>query len=449
MASSNKVEVTLRDTLLSALLSLPNPKALLIAYSGGVDSHVLLHALVSVQQKLIKQFPDLTIKAIYIDHGLQDQSNQWAEHCAQQAELLCVSFEAVTVSISKGKGQSLEAVARKARYKALANQIKQGEYLLTAQHADDQIETVLLQWLRGAGPNGLAAMPRQSQFAEGFHLRPFLSITRDEILQYAQQYQLSWIEDPSNQSIEFDRNYLRQKVVPILKERWPSLAKTTQRSAQHCANAAASVNLIAKEEYQRIAAVDQKQLPIIKLAEFDAVQQSNILRYWLELNNAPCPNQKHIEQIVMHLIPHQGQMPCVAWAKIEIRRFNDCLFLLDSLPLQKFQEGIWHKQEDFMLGMGRKLIIKESVGKGIDAQKWQAATVKVAFRQGGEKIQQPNKVHHTTLKHLLQELNIPPWERARLPLIYLDGSLAAVVGVCIDQAFQAESNQAAYDIRLV
>ena len=216
----------------SALDQHKQPRHVYVAYSGGVDSHVLLHFCASI--KLLKD----KITAVYVHHGLQAEAESWAKHCEKTAEGLGVDFLVLRVNAYAKSGESPEEAARNARYAALKSLMDADDMLLLAQHREDQLETVLLQLFRGSGLRGLSGMPERMAFGQGVMLRPLLNIPKQAINDYAQAHQLSWVEDPSNQSNDYDRNFLRNAVVPLLKQRWPAIDKTVSRSAKHCADAA-------------------------------------------------------------------------------------------------------------------------------------------------------------------------------------------------------------------
>jgi len=210
---------------------------MIIAYSGGLDSHVLLHAVAAMRAELT----GCEFIAVHINHGLSEKAGQWTKHCANQCEVLNITFAHINVDAKNKTGESPEAVAREVRYQAFREFMQPGDCLLTAHHQDDQAETLLIQLLRGAGPRGLAAMPYYSDFAEGWHARPLLNFSRDELHEYAQQTfsqnQSAWIDDESNSDTRFDRNFLRHEIIPKLKARFPGMAATLSRSAGLCAEA--------------------------------------------------------------------------------------------------------------------------------------------------------------------------------------------------------------------
>ena len=242
MVSSAKLDSNWLFDCLKKYADQSEIKTWCLAYSGGVDSQVLLHLL-----SALNKTHGLNIRAVYIDHGLQQASKQWQQHCAKSCESLSIPFQSIYVN-AHAKGESPEAAARHARYGALAELISDDSCLLTAQHQDDQAETFLLQLFRGAGAAGLSAMPVYTKFSKGFHLRPLLGISQKQILDYAEHHQLSWVEDPSNQDHQYDRNYLRHSLMPLLKQRWPAIDKTLSVAAQQQAENASLINQLAQHD---------------------------------------------------------------------------------------------------------------------------------------------------------------------------------------------------------
>ncbi|MCB1775924.1 MAG: tRNA lysidine(34) synthetase TilS, partial [Candidatus Competibacteraceae bacterium] len=237
------------DRHLSRLLTAHPHTRLVIGYSGGVDSHVLLHVLATQQALGLAR----TVEAIYIDHGLHAVSAVWGEHCAAVCRDLNLPFRVLKIDAGPMPGESPEAAARRARYAALAAELGPDSALLTAHHRDDQAETLLLQLLRGAGPHGLAAMPEAARLGEGWLLRPFLDVDRAELLVYARERRLCWIEDASNADTGFNRNYLRHQVLPVLRARWPAVNRTLSRSARLCAETATGLDEEAAADLARVA----------------------------------------------------------------------------------------------------------------------------------------------------------------------------------------------------
>lgn len=398
-------------------------KTFWVAYSGGVDSHVLLHAL--VQNKSGSQ----NIRAIHIHHGLQVQADEWSEHCTQQAKNLAVSIEIKRVDAKASQGQSPEAAAREARYAALSGIIQKEDVLLTAHNQNDQAETLLLQLIRGAGVKGLAAMPQQTQFNQGILCRPFLEVSRASILSYAQHYQLKWIEDPSNENTHFDRNYLRQTIFHLLTTRWPSIEKTFSRSAEHCASASEILDELAKDDFIYSVNQNNNAMNIEKLLTLSLARQKNVLRYWIEEQELPLPSTAHLERLMHDVIPAaEDKIPCMHWPGAEIRRYKGFLFAMP--PLAAFDSTLeipWDLKTPLDLPGDLGVIEKEDQnikGKALSSIE---GPVVIRFRQGGEVMKVPARQGSHELKKLFQEWNVLPWCRNRIPLIFVGKELVAVL----------------------
>jgi len=397
-----------------------------LAYSGGVDSQVLLHLLHLTQLK---------VSAVYIDHCLQAQSADWAEHCRQQCEVLKIPFQVIRVDGRATQGESPEAAARAARYGALKSLIQTDSCLLTAQHQDDQTETVLLQLLRGAGAAGLAGMPDIAKFGEGWHARPLLDISQKNILNYAQTNQLSWVEDPTNQHVNIDRNYLRHSVIPDVIERWPALNKTLSVFAQQQAENADLLNQLAQQDLELVLCDEQSVLEINQLNKMADARLRNVLRYWFKTIKSPLPSRAVLEQIVQQIktTSHDSALR-VSWAGYEVRRFRDRLYWLKKIKHDASQEYNCDVNEIlFLSSIDKHLRFKKVktneknilfVLKALVNDK----VISVRFRQGGEKIKPAGRNASHDLKSLFQEASVPTWQRDRVPLLFIGNDLVAVVG---------------------
>ena len=279
------------------------PSRYWVAYSGGVDSHVLLHALHNLGEP---------VTAIHVHHGLNALANAWQQHCQSVCAAMQLPFYMTQLHIQCGPKDSWEAEARKARYAYFASMVPQGDLLLTGHHQEDQAETVLLQLLRGAGPKGLSAMPA--------HKGPLLTVSRQEILVYAKQHQLVWVEDESNLNERYARNYLRQRVMPLLKQRWPSMAATLSRSARLCAE---SEGLLAEYAQQLLAACQVTEgLSIPALKQLSVAQQKLVLRHYLQRRAFPLPSEIKLETILNNVVyARLDRKPVVQWAdRVATRR---------------------------------------------------------------------------------------------------------------------------------
>lgn len=400
---------------------------IVIAYSGGVDSHVLLHICAS-QVKIRSR-----ILAVYVNHGLQAVADDWAQHCRQQADALEVRYLCLNVNAKAANGESPEAAARNARYQALQSVIDRGDCLLLAQHREDQLETMLLQLFRGAGVQGLAAMPVSIPFAGGTLVRPLLTVAQADILTYAQQHGLKWIEDPSNQSSDFDRNYLRNQIVPLLKQRWPSVDKTVARSAQHCGAASALLDDWGQRFLGCIINPTNKSLDIEQLKQCTELQSNWLLRQWFKILGLKPPSQALLQTIKQQLLTAHGNAnPEIRTQAHLLRKYRQQLFCLPErqcLALQTSHD--WPSTMPAISLPNNYVLSRIPASSGLAQKLWHHAKISLQPRRGGEKIKLPGRDGQHCLKKLFQEAGIPPWERETRPLVYIDDRLAAVAGLWI------------------
>jgi len=424
--------------LLSTLQRLPVCRQYWLAYSGGRDSHVLLHALAMLREEL-----SATLQVVHIDHGLHRQSSQWSQHCKCVCEALQLPLIIRRVHAHPEAGESPEAAARRARYTMLASLLVAGDILLTAHHQDDQAETLLLQLLRGAGPHGLAAMPEQKNFANGILARPLLAFTRAELQAYADQYALCWLDDPSNDEHSFRRNYLRHQVMPALQARWPASAHTMSRSARLCAEAASLLDELAAQDLATITHGDG--LSISGLQALTPTRQRNILRYWCVHRSLPLPGEAHIHQLQQQMGAAADGSPMVCWPGVEVRRYQDCWYFMPPLqPLDTTMVLDWDTQTPLILPHGCLSAACSGTGVGLVAEVLKQH-VTVRFRRGGERW--PNASgRHQALKKILQRRRVAPWLRNRLPLIFINDELAAVADMMVSSRYAARAGQAAIQL---
>lgn len=430
-----KVSFLLSSQLIESVLTLANPVGrIYIAYSGGVDSHVLLHLCACTPSLKDK------ITAVYVHHGLQAAAEAWPEHCQQIAAALGIDFKVLRVNAGAANGQSPEEAARDARYTAFKTLLKAGDVLLVGQHREDQLETVLLQLFRGAGLAGLSGMPDRMPFGQGMLLRPFLNIAKQTINDYARQQQLSWVEDPTNQCSDYDRNFLRNEVLPLLKQRWPVIDKTVSRSAAHCAEALGLVNEIAEQFFEQVFNQADQTLIISQLHLKSLLHQKLIIRQWFAQIGLKMPSQDLVGRILDEVVgANEQSVPLISTQGFEIRRYRDKLYCLPQAVIEIQQTKSWSNHQRLInIGNHQALRWIESP-TGILAEHWHAAQIEIKFRSGGEKIRLYGRTGHHSLKKLFQEAGIPPWEREQMPLIYLNGCLAAVGDLWISAEFYAEN----------
>ncbi|MGA3157045.1 MAG: tRNA lysidine(34) synthetase TilS [Steroidobacteraceae bacterium] len=411
-------------------------RRLCIAYSGGIDSTALL-ALAAP----LRRSQHVHVRALHIHHGLQAEAGQWAEAAAARCRVLQLPLTVRQVQVARTKGDSPEAAARLARYGAFAEELAAGELLLLAQHQDDQLETVLLQLLRGAGPAGLAAMSVLSSCGAGQLARPLLGVRRVQLEAVVRKQGLSWSEDPSNRALHFDRNYLRHQVLPALLERWPAAAATVSRSAALMAEAQLQLEQMADTLLAQALEGEALSVPILR--RFSARERRQVVRRYLRARHLALPDQRRLLEIVGPVLQARADAhTCVRYGEVEIHRFGAQLLARSRLPplLANLIDWRWGREPALALaGAGELTLVPQVYGPLRLAALPEVLTVR--FRQGGERLAMPHG--HGSLKHLLQERRVPPWLRARVPLIYAGERLLAVADLWSDPALKAGGGAAA------
>lgn len=420
-----------------------------IAYSGGLDSSVLLHAASACFGRLASQPAALTqsphqspnesptdqlispeLRAIHVDHGLHPESARWAEHCRTQASRLGVSLTERSLGLRRKKGESLEALARTARYAVFSELLAPGDVLATAQHLDDQAETLLLALLRGSGVHGLAAMPAVSGLGAGLLLRPLLGFSRADVLDYAEQEGIAWIDDPSNADVGLDRNLLRHQVIPLLRPRWPSVNLTVARSASHCAEAAGLLDESADEWLARLDGQRPRTLSVDRLRTLSQARCRLVIRRWLVREGFRPPPSVVVERLIAEAMgAAPDRAPLVAWPGCEVRRYRGDLYALAPLPAlpdadSRAADGpalTWDGRAPLLLPQGLGMLNLPIGGAGVDG-------LSVCFGRFGLRCRVGNGSSHA-LKQLYQQAGVPAWLRPYVPLLMLEGDLAAIAGV--------------------
>lgn len=398
----------------------------LLAFSGGLDSHVLLHGLARLRTSI----PGLVIRAIHIDHGLQSESAAWQRHCQYICDDLGVSLEIISLGLQPEPGQSIEAIAHEARYQVFADHIQADEILLTAHHQDDQAETLLLNLLRGAGAAGLAAMPQSRVFHDTLLCRPLLNCSQQELQSYAREHQLNWIEDPSNQSLAFDRNYLRHEIFPRLQGRWPAVAKTLSRAAQWQTESHELLSGLVQQKLTVLTGSEPYTLSVPGLLNCEEPLQKAILRQWLSQLGFTMPSAVKLKHVMNDvLIAKVDAKPCVSWTGCEIRRYRGEVYALSPLPTHDpAQSYPWPDYLKSLPVPSLGITINKDILAGFVPLLAQTdLAVHIGFRQGGEKLLLSSG-KHISLKNFLQNKQVPPWERSRVPLVYLGKTIIAIPG---------------------
>jgi tRNA(Ile)-lysidine synthase len=434
------------STLRAILARHPPSPGYWIAYSGGLDSRVLLHLCATLK----RQQPDLNFAAVHIHHGLQAAAEAWAEHCRTTCLADDLPFRLLRVDARPQPGQSPEEAARTARYQALCATLSAGDTLLTAQHQDDQAETLLLQLLRGSGLAGLAAMPERAAFEPGFLLRPLLGFSRRELQEYAEAHRLTWIEDPSNRDLGYDRNFIRHRVVPLLAQRWPAVNATLSRTARHCAEAQDTLASLARDLFKAVLNPERNTLRADRLLGLSETDRRLVVREWLRASGLRMPSSRVLARILNEaLAARPDRNPVVRWSEGEIRRYRNELYLLP--PARSFDTSAvmaWNGESVLPLPDNNGELAAMAVdGPGIALAAWQAGKITVRYRHGGEICRPIGRHGSHELKKLFQEAGIPPWVRKRTPLVYIDDRLAAVAESWVCETFAGKAHERNIAIR--
>ena len=396
------------------------PARYVVAFSAGLDSTVLLHALAA-----LREASDVRLLALHVDHGLQPDSVRWSEHCAAFAKRLGVDFRttAVTVALKSGKGP--EAAAREARYAALHAELQQDDWLLSAHHREDQAETLLLNLIRGSGPAGVAGIGAMRRFGPGWLARPLLNVDHDAIRQYALDAKLEWIEDPSNADRRFDRNFLRHEILPLLKSRWADIAARLQRSAGHAGEASQLLVELAEIDLDGLGGRAER-LPIDGLTRLSPARQRNLIRHALRCLGLSTPTASQLNRVMSEIIPARDDaQPLVSWPGASVRRYRNGLYLLSENLVEALQiSEIAGSRAELGGGLGA-LEFESGAAVGLSEQVVMRG-LSIRSRQGGEEFQPEGQSYTRKLKKLLQEEGVVPWMRDRLPLVYSGEQLVAV-----------------------
>lgn len=422
----------------------PQARNLVVAFSGGMDSTVLLHALADLRDSGLWGKRNFELRAIHIDHQLQAASAQWSEHCLSVAENLSIPCTSVSVHVQVAD-EGVEAAARRARYDALRSMIGAQDALLTAHHANDQLETVLLALMRGAGAAGLSGSPRCQRFGAGLLVRPMLPFTRRALEVWARDRHLRWIEDPTNDNAAFDRNFLRAQVTPILERRWPAAASSATRSAAHLSETSQLLEALADIDLESAGVGPCLDLSVLAL--WPSARRRNVLRAWLKRRGIRAPTTRKLGGLEHDIFLAQpDRVPSIEIDGAVLRRYRDLLYcdpihpVLDTTPLD------WRIDEHLELpaALG-SLSMQPAVGaderRALSSAKL-PSKLTVRFREGGETLR-PGALQVTKeLKKLLQESAVLPWWRARLPLIYAGEALVAVGDLWIDANFAVSAGEA-------
>ena len=397
-----------------------------LGFSGGLDSTVLLHALVKLKPD------DKQVTAIHVHHGLQAQADEWVNFCQRLCETWGVAFKAVYVELDAQS--NIEAAARSARYQAFASIVPSNEQILTAHHQRDQAETFILNLLRGAGVSGLAAMPKKRQLLphlQAWLIRPLLSVAYQDILDYAQQHQLSWHEDPMNQDLAYRRNFIRHQLLPLMQQAWSSPEKKLAQAAEHLAESAQLLEELAQQDLLQIEQTSNwfnwQQMQSLTWA-----RQKNLLSYWFYRHHGVRLDSASLDWFrsdCFNAAP--TAQPRRILAGKQIRRYRNCVFYPVEIPKELYFE--W---QGIPAALPEGIVFNEVVGGGV-ALTWFSGAHRLVIRS----LLQTDLLNRKALKNWFQTQNVPPWQRQYWPVLEIDGQLAAIKNYRVMDGFCAQQHE--------
>lgn len=407
---------------------------LLLALSGGLDSRVLLHLLA-----VSPHSQSFELHALHVHHGLSRNADAWADFCVAQCQEHKTPVQVVHVSVDKKTGRGVEAEARQLRYETLfeakVNQ-QPFDFVITAHHQDDQAETLLLQLFRGAGVKGLSCMAERDSTRR--LLRPLLGVSRQQLADYARQYDLQWCEDESNDDTQYERNFVRQEVMHVLQTRYPSIQSVLARAASHLAESQNLLEVLAEQDAESLIQADS--LCLLGLSRLSIARAKNLLRWWFAQNGLEMPSSEFLAEIMQQLLhAKQDAKLSLQLQHLVLRRYQQRAYLCVDKKSQPF-DLVWSGEPVLYLPDGGRLFFDQVKGAGL-ALKHGIAKLRVTHRSGGECFK-PDALRPTrTLKYLLQEVGIPPWRRVNMPLVYSGDVLVCVPSVGVLHTMQAQADE--------
>lgn len=461
MASTARVEQTLLAELTELRIQQPACRTLLIAYSGGIDSTVLLLAVQRLLARETELHAAFQLRAIHINHGLSPQATSWEQHCRSVCGQLGIALGTHRPRLEITPGDSVEEQARLARYRVFSECLREEECLLLAHHQDDQLETFFLRLQRGAGVDGLAGMPRTRKLGKSILWRPLLSLSRQELQAYAQAQSLHWIEDESNADQRFDRNYVRQQLLPLVRARWPGYGQSWQRSMNLLAEASTLLAELAVLDIGRLEQEKGVSLRVKPLRTLSEIRQRNVLRHWLLSNGYPDPGWQVLLRMARELVPAPDTARTrISWQGCIMQRYRELLVVRREEPIQASSREL--PVIDFTLddqkelarlpegGLWREIHLPDNGvvqlykrrGQGLCLPR--TSSLQLAYRQGGESCRLAGR-RTRPLKKILQDAGMPPWLRDRQPLLLSEGMIVALPGIGVVDGYQARADEEGLD----
>lgn len=436
MANSRKSSFNLQERVADALTSIvPRGSSLLLGLSGGVDSVVLLHLLAQLSPRF-----SWRLSALHVHHGISPNADSWADFCTELCAKYTIPLLVERVDIAPLRAMGIEAAARQLRHAALARQ--KVDFIALAHHRDDQAETLLLQLLRGAGVRGASSMPMlKLGHNSPSLLRPLLNIERSELEAYARLHELPWVEDDSNEDVSYPRNFLRHRVLPVLEQRFPAYRTTLARSARHFAEAAGLLDELAAQD--AASAVNGERLSVEVLRQLSNARGKNLLRYFLAARGAPIPDSTRLAEMLRQLCEAgEGAQIRITWQGWQLRCYRGHAYALPvTLPAADFAI-VWQGETEITLPASHGVMHFERViGQGLSLARLQQCVVTIRSRHGSESIQLDVARPRQSLRNLLPQQGVPPWQRELTPLLFCGDELVFVPGVATAAGYAAQADE--------
>jgi tRNA(Ile)-lysidine synthase len=423
-------------------------RRILMAYSGGIDSTVLLHALSRIVSPA-------QLVALHVDHSLNNNSSIWANHCAQVCQQLGIMIHTTVQNCSMKAG---EQEARDLRYRWFTKQVKVNDVLVTAHHRDDQVETIIYRLTRGSGLRGLVGIREKRSYGQGDLVRPLLTVSRSEIYAYARSNNLVWITDPTNVDCSFDRNFIRHKLLHNIEERWPSSRTSIYRTAEHLRQTLSLLDEIANDDYEAIweeasncRLGNHGRMNIDKLANLTEARRENLLRSWLDREGYRAPRSKQMDELWRQSqVAAQERTVLLQWKDAQFRRYQNCIYLLPQQSTEFQPEAVTWRPETrkSFAALNVELSLNKRCNGPLRIRTAACDLIELKWSRGQALLKPTGCQYRKHVRKLCQELHVPPWERWRLPLMYRAQLLIGMPGVCIADEFAARPGEPGFVVEI-
>jgi tRNA(Ile)-lysidine synthase len=434
---------TLNLATSSQQISSQHPIKIAVAYSGGLDSSILLRLVAQYCQS-----QHIKLHAFHVHHGISANADVWLLHAQDVCTQLGISFEYRRVQLQK-EGFGIEAAARSARYLALGEmcQNNQIDLLLTAHHQDDQAETILLQLMRGTGLAGFAGMDDanyapnllgQTNSASSLIARPLLGINKQSLQTYSLQNAIPYVDDESNQQTIYARNALRLRVMPVLQELAPGYSERLTRAAEHARAALGILAEVAQEDFLRC--VQDNEISLIELSRLSPARVDNLLRFWMQHLGMKMPSAARLQEIKQQVLSaKEDARITIAHENWEVHRYRNRLsasLKVDAESLSDVQlETLWQGEDFLYLPQFKGRLYFDLAESGVPKSNLLGRVLVVRTRQGGERLRLASNRPSRDMKSHFQTAGIPYWKRALLPFVFIESQLLFVAELGLDAAF--------------